>query len=394
MQMKLFKFFAIILILGLAACSSEKEQPEKKFRQPETVQVKTELVRVDKLPVLRSFPGTVASADTALLMPKVVGYLDTLHVQAGDVFKKGDVLASIRSQELVDKKKFAESGVKEAKNGERQAQLGHRMAESQFKQALAQYNLAEKTYKRFENLLKTESVSKQEFDEVEAKYKAALEGRTMAKENVKLAAEKLAQVRIKKQQTLAMLDEVKTYLGYTQLKAPFDGVVLQKLMDVGNLAAPSQAILKIGSTKNVIYAQVNESVMSQAKVGAGVTVEVPSAQKTFKATILEIDPNIDPGTRSFRIKLSGDTLLVPGMYANVSLGQAFEDIILVPNTAIYERGQLPVVFVDKDGRAEMRIVKTGRRVGNRLEIVSGLHAGERIVVENGAKLKNGDRLGG
>ena len=92
--------------------------------------------------------------------------------------------------------------------------------------------------------------------------------------------------------------------------------------------------------------------------------------------------------------MSGDTLLVPGMYANVSLGQAFEDIILVPNTAIYERGQLPVVFVDKDGRAEMRIVKTGRRVGNRLEIVSGLHAGERIVVENGAKLKNGDRLGG
>ncbi len=392
--MKFFRFFVIAPVLVLAACSSEKDQPEGKFRQPETVKVRTQEVRSQSLPVLRSFPGTVASADEALLMPKVVGYLDMLHVKPGDTFKKDAVLVSIRSQELIDKKRFAESGVKEASNGERQAELGHRIAETGFKQALAQYNLAEKTYKRFENLLKTESVSKQEFDEVEAKYKAALEGRTMAEENVKLASQKLAQVRIKKQQALAMLDEVKTYLGYTTLKAPFDGIVLQQLMDVGNLAAPSQAILKIGSNRNVVYAQVNEGGMSLAQVGGEVTVEVPSAQKTFKARILEINPSIDPSTRSFRIKLSGDTHLVPGMYANVSLGQADEDIILVPSPAVLERGQLPVVFVEKDGRAEMRIVKTGRKLGDSLEIVSGLHAGERIVVENGEQLKTGDLLGG
>jgi multidrug efflux pump subunit AcrA (membrane-fusion protein) len=392
--MKFFRFLVIALVLGLAACSSEKDQPEGKFRQPETVKVRTQVVRSQRLPVLRSYPGTVASADEALLMPKVVGYLDMLHVKPGDTFTKGEVLVSIRSQELVDKKKFAESAVKEASNGERQAELGHRIAETGFKQALAQYHLAEKTYKRFGNLLKTESVSRQEFDEVEAKYKAALEGRTIAQQNVKLAAEKLAQVRIKKQQALAMLDEVRTYLSYTTLKAPFDGVVLQQLMDVGNLAAPSQAILKIGSNRNVVYAQVNESGMSLAQVGGEATVEVPSAQKTFKARILEINPNIDPETRSFRIKLSGDTHLVPGMYANVSLGQADEDIILVPGPAVYERGQLPVVFVDKDGKAEMRIVKTGRTFGNSLEIVSGLHAGERIVVENGEKLRTGDLLEG
>jgi multidrug efflux pump subunit AcrA (membrane-fusion protein) len=390
--MKLFRFLTVALVMSIAACSPEKDQNEGKFRQSETVKVRTQVIRSERLPILRSFPGTVASADTAFLMPKVVGYLETLHVQAGDTFKKGAVLASIRSQELVDKKKIAESAVKEASNGERQADLGSRMAETGFKQAQAQFTLAEKTYKRFENLLKTESVSKQEFDEVEARYKAALEARKMAEENTKLAAEKVLQVRIKKQQALAMLDEVNTYLGYTLLKAPFDGIVLQKLMDVGNLAAPSQAILKIGSHRNVIYAQVNGSVMAGAKVGEEATIDVPSAGQSFRAEILEVDPSIDPATRSFQIKLSGDPHLTPGMYADVSLVQTYEDIILVPSPAVYERGQLPVVFVDNDGKAEMRIVKTGRGFGDNLEIVSGLSAGERIVVENGEQLETGDLL--
>jgi multidrug efflux pump subunit AcrA (membrane-fusion protein) len=390
--MKIFRILMVALVMSIAACSSEKDQPEGKFRQSETVEVRTQVVRSERLPILRSFPGTVASADTALLTPKVVGYLDRLNVQGGDTFKKGAVLASIRSQELVDKKNFAESAVREARNGERQAALGRRIAETGFKQALAQFNLAEKTYQRFENLLKTESVSKQEFDEVEAKYRAALEARKMAEENVKLAGEKLTQVRIKKQQAVAMLDEVKTYLGYTELRAPFDGVVLQKLMDVGNLAAPGEAILKIGSLRNVAYAYVDESVINHTKVGDDVTVDVPSANESFKANILEINPNIDPATRSFRVKLSGDTHLTPGMYCNVYFGSGYEDVIVVPRSAVLQRGQLYVVFVDKDKTAEMRIVKTGRVFKDSMEILSGLYPGEKLVLNKVEQLKSGDSL--
>jgi multidrug efflux pump subunit AcrA (membrane-fusion protein) len=390
--MKLLRFLIVILVMSMAACSSEGDRPEGKAEHSERVRVKTELVREASLPVMRSFTGTVASADTALLTPKVTGYLDALYVKAGDTFKKGALLARITSKELVDKKNYAESAVKEAKNGERQAALGSKMADSQLKQAQAQYALAEKTYHRFSNLLKTESVSRQEFDEVETKYKAALEAVKLAQQNVKLAAEKLIQVRIKKQQAVAMLDEVKTYLGYTELRAPFDGVVLQKLMDIGNLAAPGQPVLKIGSHENVIYAYVNGSVVRNVKAGQEAMVEIPSVNQTFSARVLDVDPNIDPTTRNFRVKLSGNGDLVPGMYASIHFGEGSEETVVVPRSAVLERGELSLVFVDENSRAEMRIIKTGRSFKDTIEILSGLTPGERIVVDKVNELKSGDLL--
>jgi len=388
--MILFRFFVIFLALGLAACSSESDQAVDSVPPPAKVQVVTQQVQKMEVPVSRSFPGTVASADTALLVPKVVGYIDALLVQPGDSFKKGALLVKIKSKELIDKKKFAQSIVKEAVNGEKQAALGFKMAKAGLKQADAQFALARKTYSRFKSLLKTESISKQEFDEVEAKYKSALEAHKIAGENVKLATEKLSQVKIKKQQAQAMLDEVRTYLSYTGLRAPFDGIVLQKLMDVGNLAAPSQPILKIGSLKNVVYAYVNSNALKRAKIGQTVRVAVPAAGEPFRAEILEIDPNIDPATRNFKIKLAGNSHIVPGMYATVYLPEKYDEITLVPKTAIFERGQLPTIFVKKGNQAEMRIVKTGRSFGDQVEILSGLRPGEKIVTEHGEALRNGD----
>lgn len=390
--MNVFRFLIIPLVLGLAACSSESDQTTEKLSSPRKMRVVTQEVQKVKIPVSRSFPGTVASADTALVTPKVVGYIEALLARPGDTFKKGAVLVEIKSKELTDKEKFAQSAVKEAMNGEKQAALGFNMAKAGLKQAEAQFTLAQKTYNRFENLLKTESVSKQEFDEVEAKYKAALEAEKIAEENVELASEKLSQVKIKRQQALAMLDEVKTYLSYTNLKAPFDGIVLQKLMDVGNLATPGQPVLEVGSLGNVVYAHVTSSAIKRARVGQKVTVEVPAAEKRFSANILEIDPNVDPATRNFKIKLSGNGGIIPGMYANVYLSKNAEEITVVPGKAILERGQLPVVFVKKGDKAEMRIVKTGRNFGGKVEILSGLGPEEQIVVENGETLRTGDVL--
>jgi multidrug efflux pump subunit AcrA (membrane-fusion protein) len=390
--MSVFRLFLIPLALSLAACSSGSDQNTGTSSPPKKIRVVTQLVQKKLTPASRSFPGTVASADTALLTPKVVGYIAALPAPPGSTFKKGDILVRIMSKELLDKKNFARSAVNEAVNGEKQAALGLNMAKAGLKQAEAQFTLARKTYVRFENLLKTESISKQEFDEVEAKYSAAVEAKKIAEENVKLAGEKLSQVAIKKQQAQAMLDEVKTYLSYTLLRAPFDGIVLQKLMDVGNLAAPGQPVLKVGSAGNVVYAHVTSSAIKQARVGQEVTVEVPAVDKRFVAKILEIDPSVDAATRNFKIKLSGESGIVPGMYANVFLEEGAEETILVPRKAILERGQLPVVFVKKGDRAEMRIVRTGKIFGERIEIVSGLQPEERIVVENGDTVRTGDIL--
>ncbi|BAI79566.1 acriflavin resistance protein, AcrA/AcrE family [Deferribacter desulfuricans SSM1] len=391
------KLYALLVLIAFFAisCSSGKEaKKEESIYTPKKVNVKISMVTKKKIADMDTFSGTVFSDTTTFLMPKVVGYVEKIYVQEGETFKKGDLLIKLKSKELEDKKRFAFASVKEADNGLKQAELGIEMAKRQYEQAKAGFELAEKTYKRFQNLLKNESVSQQEFDEVEAKYKMAKASLELAEKNLNLAKEKYEQVKIKREQALAALSEVNTYLSYTEIKAPFDGIVLEKKTDIGNLAAPGAPLLKIGSKKTVVYAFVNEGVLNKIKVGDNVNVFIPAINKGYGAKVLEISPDVDPATRNFKIKLTGCDACVPGMYAKVQVKGDMDDVIVVPENAVVKRGQLEIVFVDKNGKAELRIVKTGRKFEDGIEILSGLKPGERIVIENADKLNAGDILEG
>lgn len=112
---------------------------------------------------------------------------------------------------MLEKEKFAVTSGEEAENGLAQGALALDMAKSSYKQAEANYNPAFKTYERFKSLLKNESVSKQEFDEVEAKYISALEGKNLTEKNIKLAEGKLKQLKIKKLRQRQSLDKLEHY---------------------------------------------------------------------------------------------------------------------------------------------------------------------------------------
>jgi multidrug resistance efflux pump len=385
---KIAVFFALLLV---AACSQEHEK-EAALRGGKTVKVKTETVQRVEVASARTFSATVSSDKTAFIIPKVVGYIESVNYTPGSAFKTGDVLVTIKSTELEEKKRFAESAVQEAESGLNQAEIGLNMAKAQHKQAESNYTLAEKTYSRYSNLIKNNSVSKQEFDQVEAQYNLAREQEIIAKQNVDLAEEKILQLRLKKQQAEAMLAETNAYISYTRIKAPFDGVVLEQKMDLGNLAAPGNPILKIGTTDTVVYAFVNESLIGDIELGMKAAVEVDSLSFRCESEVLEISPDIDAATRNFRIKLRGNERFVPGMYAKVSLETGTENMILVPQNAVVQRGQLTVVFVAENGKADMRIVKTGKILPEGIEILSGLSEGETMVVGGADSLKTGDTI--
>ncbi|MGA1862469.1 efflux RND transporter periplasmic adaptor subunit [Deferribacter thermophilus] len=391
---KLYALFVLIAFFAISCSSGKEAKKGESIYTPKKVNVKISTVSEKKIADMDTFSGTVFSDTTTFLMPKVVGYVEKIYVQEGETFKKGDLLIKLKSKELEDKKRFALASVKEAENGLKQAELGIEMAKRQYDQAKAGYELAEKTYKRFQNLIKNESVSQQEFDEVEAKYKMAKASLELAEKNLNLAKEKYEQVKIKKEQALAALSEVNTYLSYTEIKAPFDGIVLEKKTDIGNLAAPGAPLLKIGSKKTVVYAFVNEGALNKIKVGDNVDVFIPSINKSYSAKVLEISPDVDPATRNFKIKLTGCDACVPGMYAKVKVKGDMDDLIVVPENAVVKRGQLEIVFVDRNGKAELRIVKIGRKFEDGIEILSGLKPGERVVIENADKLNAGDILEG
>jgi multidrug efflux pump subunit AcrA (membrane-fusion protein) len=378
------------IVVVIAACSSGEEN--KAELSQNVVKVKTMVVNSEMVKSARSFAGNVSSNRTAMIIPKVSGYIESISVNPGDKVSAGQVLVTLKSPELQEKAAFAKSAVDEAGNGLKQAQIGYRMAVSKKNQASSQFELAEKTYNRYKNLIAEESVSKQEYDQVKAKYQSASEAKKIAEDNVALAEEKISQLKYKKRQAISMSGEVRTYLEYTKIKAPFDGVVLERLMDIGNLAAPASAVLKLGDLVPVIYTHVTESLINDVKVGNFAKVEIESAELEYDAKILEVSPDIDAASRSFKVKLMGSKSLVAGMYAKVYFPVGTSDTLVVPKSAVIKRGQLTVVFVKNGQKADMRMVKVGRTINDKVEVLSGLNNGDVIVVENATTLRTGDKL--
>jgi len=392
MQGKKFLIF-LILTVFIVACSGGEKKGVESISAPQKVEVETYFVKPSDIQKGRSFTGQVVSKNTVYLTPKVVGYISGISVKVGDKFKKGDTLVELTSKELIDKRDFAKAAVNEATNGLKQAEIGLEMAKSAYNQALAQYELAEKTYNRFKKLFETESVSKQEFDEVEAKYKLALEGKIMAQKNIELAEEKLNQVKLKKVQAEAALNEVNTYISYTKLKAPFDGTVLEKMSDVGNLASYSTPILKLGTFDSEIVINIPENFYQNVSLHKNVKVKIPSQDKVFETEITEISKDISPSSRTFYVKLKAEESLTPGMFVEGYFPSLMEKTVTVPKDYIIKRGQLYYVFLDNNKKAEMRLVKLGNDYGDVVEITSGLTGGERIVKSiNNLQIKSGDIL--
>lgn len=392
MQRKRLLIF-LILTVFMTACSSGEKKVAESISTSKKVEVETYLVKSSEIPNTRNFTGKVVSKNTVYLTPKVVGYISQINVKVGDKFKKGDILVEITSKELLDKRDFAKASVDEASNGLKQAEIGLEMSKSAYNQALAQFELAEKTYNRIKKLYETESVSKQEFDEVEAKYKLALEGKLMAEKSVVLAEEKINQAKLKKEQALAALNEVNNYVSYTKLKAPFDGVVLEKMSDVGNLASYSTPILKIGTFDSEIIINIPENFYQNVHLNKKVKVKIPSLDKVFETEITEISRDIDPLSRTFYVKLKAEKDLTPGMYAEGYFVSNSEKIVVVPKDYVVKRGQLNYVFLDNNKKAEIRLVKLGNNYGDLVEVTSGLAGGEKIVKSiNNIQIKSGDIL--
>jgi len=382
----LFKF--LILLLTVISCSSQDK--EESIYVPPKVKVRSYEVAYLQKNTLRVFPGTVTSKETSMVTAKVTGYIKKINFKTGDMFKKGDILVEIDSKELNHKVEFATFNLEEAENGLKQAQIALEIAQSNYSKALSQYDLLEKTYNRYKNLYETESVSKHEFDEIVAKYNVAKEEKNIAHKQLLLADEKVLQAVLKKNQAKALLDEAYIFLNYTKLKAPYDGVVLEKLSDIGDIASFQSPILKVGTLENEVLVNVPESFYKQVKVGDEVLIDIPSLNKSHISRVIEISPDVKRDSRTFNVKLRGSVELVSGMYVLAQFKGEEVQRILIPKDFLSKRGQMEYVFVNIDNVSEMRMVKTGKTDNEFVEILSGLTPGESIVkpIDNSTFLKH------
>jgi RND family efflux transporter MFP subunit len=376
---------SVVMWLGGCAAKDSSENVSKQSQAP----VKTAVgVVVDSgssgsLEVM----GTVSPGLSAIISAKVMGVIREVRVNEGDPVKTGDVIAVIEDREISARFRQTEAGLKEAIQGEQAANAGWNAAQ-------ASADLADATFMRFRALMVTQSVSPQEFEEVEARHRQALSSLEQARSMAAAAKQRVCQA----QEALSAAESV---LKDTLLTAPFDGKVTDRLVDPGDMAAPGTPLLKIEETKTFeVHFAIPENRINSVHIGDGLSVVIPSQPGSpVTVKVITVDPAADPATRSFRVKAALPEVagLHSGTFARVLIPIPVEaaGFPVIPETAVFTHGQLTGVFlVDKGNVARFRLIRTGRTLGDRVEVVSGLKQGDRYVIAPNHRISDGTKVEG
>jgi len=355
------------LSLMLVGCSSERQSVSA---APETVSnLSIVSAQTANIPDVVEAVGTLRAAETSQLAAQMMGNIVDIRVREGDRVQRGQVLAVIDEAQ-------PRAALDHATAADLAAQQEIAASESDF-------SLAEATFKRYQTLYDRKSVSPQEFDEIKARYQAAQARREMARAG-------LAQAR-------AGLQQARTALGYTHIVAPFDGLVTEKKADVGTLASPGMPIFTVEDLRRYrLEAPVNETDLRYVRRGEQVSVLIDAlGDRELRGKVIEIVPAADPASRSFLVKveLPSDPALRSGLFGRAQFTRGQRMALLIPRTAIVERGQLQGLYVlDQNRIAGMRYVTLGKPSAQQVEVLAGLQTGEMLIADPGSRELSGKKV--
>lgn len=350
--------------------------------------------------------GTVRSRTRSVLSSRIVGAITAVPVQEGDRVKPGQLLMEIDDRDVQAQLQKSRAGLREVQDALIEVSQGVRGASAAHAAATANRELAEATFRRYDALRQSQSVSPQEFDEVQARFKGAVAEETRAAEMIESLESKKRQVLSRIEQAKADVASAENYAGYARIQAPLAGVVTIKHADVGTMASPGVPLLTVEDDLHYRFeAQIEESRVGQIRLDDPAEVRIDALpEQVFDGKVAEIVPTSDPSSRSIVVKLdlvlkSGGAdsraQLRSGFFgrARFTIGQ--RQILAVPQQALVRRGQLVGVFVvDADRTARLRLIKSGREQGGNVEVLSGLAGGETILVEGADTFTDGMRVEG
>jgi len=356
-------------LVFLAGCSSEKPKHDAPAETVSGVALLT--AERSKVPDYIEATGTVQAAQSAQLASQVMGTITRVNVHEGDAVHRGQVLATIDGAQPRAAYQSATAGLQAAQQG--------------IAAADAEYALAESTMQRYQMLYEKKSASPHEFDEVKARVAAATAHRDAAHAG--------------RAQAEAAVAEANTTVSYTQIRAPFDGLVIAKLSDAGTIAAPGVPLLVVEDPSRFrLEANVDESQIGMVRLGASVPVVLDSlGGQAVSGKVVQIVPAADPASRTFMVKveLPPDPQIRSGLFGRARFPRGERESILVPQTSLLHRGQMQAIYVVGTNEiVELRYITLGKANGKDVEVLSGLDDGERIVAQPADRELAGKKVGG
>jgi len=350
--------------------------------------VRAEVITVQSqpIPVLLQAPGTVQARDRVGLSSQINGFVRGVSVRAGDNVAAGQVLVTLDSRDAESQKEGAQAGIEEAKAALAEAGSGAQMAQNMLAAAKASADLANATYARFQNLAESRSVSPQELDEMRARRDAAAADLAAKEAMVAAAEERRRQVEARIAQAGAQLRRADVYLGWSIVKAPAAGRVVERNVDPGSAIFPGSPLITLESTTGPqVLASLPTGDAGSLRNGLEVRVRIPDQpQANLTGRIFEVIPLSAPGSHTvqFKVDLPPGVAAVSGTFASVEIPMGTRPALLVPVQAVRENGQLAGVFIaDPSGKASFRLIKATPFDSDRMEILAGVREGERIIAK-------------
>ncbi len=296
------------------------------------------------MPLIYQVDGVVEARQRATMSAEVAGKIEMVNFDVDDFVEQGEVILRIRDREYRASQRQASAALDEAKVGLQDAQ---------------------REFRRSGDLRKQKLISQADFDRAEAKLKAA--------EARKTAAE-------------ASLARAEEQLGYTVVRAPYSGVVVERHVEPGETVNPGQPIMTgyaLGQLR--VSADVPQSMIAALRQNRFARVVLLEDGRSIEAEEITIHPFADPQNHSFPVRLDLPEIkegLYPGMLVKVELSIGSAERLLLPQEALVSRSEVNAVYViNPDGRLSLRQVRPGNRYGDRIEILAGLDANETVALD-------------
>lgn len=299
------------------------------------------VLREDVL-VTEPVPASVGARQATTISSRTLARITNITVRAGDMVSKGQLLLELERSDL-------ESRLQQANE--------------QVRATSARQNEAKLSLARAEQLRQRDLVAAADLDQARANYDALTAELETGRQSAR---------------------EAEIAISFTEIRSPIDGRVIERFAEPGDTASPGEKLLTLYNPLSMrIEAAVREGLALDLKLGQELVVEIPALERSLIARIEELVPAADPGARSFMIKaqVGYDGRLLPGMYARMLVPAGTESLLLVPRERVVNYGQLDIVWVITEGRVDRRFIRAGREIRpGTLEVISGLEAGERLML--------------
>lgn len=371
---RLLRIVAVGVVVGsLSACGGAGDTAQTKAAAPVPVTV-APVSTIDTAERLEA-GGVVAARESASISSRIVATISGIRVTSGDRVRAGDVLITLDARDATEHTGQARASAVAAKKTLAQARTERSAAE-------ADLRLATAWQKRIATLHAKNSATDHERDEAEARLSAAAARLAGTQASIEGADAHLGSAR-------AAVGVATATESFTTVRAPFDGLVTERLTDPGNLAAPGIPLLRMesGGARQVVV-RVDEARAAYVHIGDRVPVSIDAAPEPdaddprIQGVVTEVARAVSTDQRVFTVKVGLPSTVTArtGSFARVVFKGAPRRALLVPAHAIQRHGQVFSLFVVLDGVATLRLIRVGTSSPDGVEVVAGLEAGESIVV--------------